>query len=515
MAEPCLLGIDIGTSGSSGVIVDRNLRVLAVDSVSHEVHSPKPGRAEHDAEDVWWTDFARLSTRLLEQSGVDPEMIAGVGVSALHTALLPVDDDGDPLRRGILYGVDTRSTDEIEDLNDRLGEDRIYDVCGNRLSYQSVGPKMLWYRRHEPDRFESTAQFLDATGYVVYRLTGNYTIDKANASFFHPLYDLSALEWADEMFEATGLPRDAVPESRWATDIAGTVTDAAADATGLAAGTPVVVGTGDSIASLVGVAAVTDRDSIFMYGTTGVIYTTLDEEVRSRKLWAFPHCLEDKYVLGGGMATAGAVVRWFADQFGADSGARSGDGDDSSVYQRLDAEAASVPPGADGLIMLPYFSGERTPMNDESARGLLAGLTLSHTQAHVYRAILEGIAYGFRHHLETMRQAGVDPELVRAIGGGAGSDLWRQIVSDVTGVTQEYAATSIGSPLGDAYLAGLGTGVFEDLSTIEAATTVADRTQPDPTTSAVYDECYEVYRSLYPETKSSVHRLADLADGTG
>ena len=507
MGDEYLLGIDIGTSGSSGVIVDSDLTVVASDSVTHDVHAPNPGWVEHDADEVWWHDFRVLSDRLLSAAGIDAGDVAGVGVSTLHAAMLPVDGDGDPLGRAVLYGVDTRSTEEIEILNDRIGEERIYDVAGNALTFQSVGPKILWYKRNEPRKFERTERIVDATGYLVYRLTGNYTMDNAIAGYFHPLYNLSEVAWDDGMFDEVGIPRDLLPDTRWSTEIAGHVTAEAAAATGLAEGTPVIVGTGDAIASLISVGATRGGESIFMYGTTGVIFTTLDEEHRPEGLWALPHCLEGKYIAAGGMATSGAVLRWFRDELAAEERAA-----DEDAYELLDRQAAEVDPGSEGLVLLPYFSGERTPMNDEAARGTITGLTLSHTKAHLYRAILEGIGYGFRHHLEAMRETGVPIRTVRAIGGGARSPLWRQIVSDVTGVTQEYVSDPIGSPLGGAYLAGLGTGVFDDLAPLEASIEVADRTEPDHDTRAIYDEYYDVYRDLYPQTKASMHRLAELGN---
>lgn len=510
MTTEYLLGVDVGTSGSSGAIVDQDLNVIATDEVTHETNVPRPGWAEHDADAIWWHDFTRLSTRLLERADVDASDIAGVGVSALHTNMLPLDEDGEPLRPAILYGVDTRTGEEIDLLNDRIGEERIFDVCGNRLTFQSVGPKILWYKRNEPEKFDRTERILDATGYVVYKLTGEYTIDNANASFFHPLYDLSDLAWDDDMFDEVGISRELLPEPQWASEIAGEVTDDAAEATGLEPGTPVVVGTGDSIASLVGVAAVDDRDAIFMYGTTGIIYTTLAEEARAENLWSFPHCLEGKYVLGGGMATAGAVVRWFKEEFGFEE--RRQASAERDAYDLLNERAAKVDAGADGLVMVPYFSGERTPMNDDAARGLFAGVTLSHTKSHFYRAILEGVGYGFRHHLDEMAAAGVTPDRVTAIGGGARSPVWRQIVSDITGTTQEYVSNPIGAPLGDAYLAGLGTGVFTDLDAIEDATSVSDRTTPNTDHLDVYDDCYAVYRDLYPQTRESMHALSRVGE---
>lgn len=510
MAGDYLLGIDIGTSSSTGILVDSELNLVESAMVPHDKAVPRPGWAEHDADEVWWSDFVTITRRLLEGPDVDPDDILGVGVSAIHPAIVPIDRDGVPLRRGILYGVDTRSTQEIEILNDRIGEDHIYEVSGNSLTFQSVGPKILWYKRNEPEKFERTEKILDATGYVVSQLTGEYTIDNAIAGFFHPLYNLSTLEWEDEMLEAVGIDANLLPEPHWSTEIAGTVTSAAASETGLAEGTPVVVGTGDAQASQISVGAVDPGDAIFMYGTTGVIYTMLEEEQTTPELWAFPHCVEGRYGLAGGMATSGAVVRWFKEEFGGE--AVIGEGTGKASYNRLNDEAADIDPGSEGLVVLPYFSGERTPINDDSARGTIAGLTLSHTKYHVYRAILEGIGYGFRHHLETLKEAQVPIDRVRAIGGGAQSGLWRQIMSDITGTTQEYVSNPIGSPLGSAYLAGMGVGVFEDLDQLDELTEVRTVTEPDATVADTYDEYYSVYRDLYPQMRDSMHRLASLGD---
>lgn len=507
-SETYLLGVDIGTSGSTGIILDTELNVVDSATVSHDTSVPKPGWAEHDADEVWWSDFVQVTNRLLNTTAVPPADIAGVGVSAIHPALLPLNERGEPLRPAILYGVDTRSSEEIELLNERVGRKRIYEACGNALTFQSVGPKILWYKRNEPERFERTETFVDATGYVVAQLTGEYTMDNAIAAFFHPLYDPSELTWNNEMLAEMGLDRSRFPEPQWATDIAGYVTDEAAFKTGLAAGTPVITGTGDALASQVSVGAVDPGDAIFMYGTTGVIYATLAERRSTPELWSFPHCLEGKYAIAGGMATSGAIVRWFRDELAGPTVVEEGTG--KASYDRLNERAAEIAPGSEGLMMLPYFSGERTPINDDSARGTITGLTLSHTAYHVYRAILEGIGYGFRHHVETMERADVSLERVLAIGGGARSDLWRQIVSDITDTTQQYVTNPIGSPLGGAYLAGLGTDVFDGIDRLTELTTIEESTRPDPETTAVYDEYYDVYRDLYPEIRTQMHRLASL-----
>jgi xylulokinase len=511
MAETYLLGVDIGTSGSSGVVVDDELNVVASASTEHEFLVPNPGWLEHDAEETWWNDFVAVSNRLLEESEVDPADIAGVGASAIFAAMQPVDCDGEPLRPAILYGVDTRTTEEIEILNDRIGEEEIYEACGNYLTFQSVGPKILWFKRNEPELFERTERILDATGYVVSKLTGTYAIDNAIASYFHPMYDPEELDWNEEMVKAVGITTEMLPEPRWATDVAGEVTEAAAAETGLEAGTPVTVGTGDALASMVSVGTVDPGEAIFMYGTTGVVFTILEENRAPEGLWSGPFSIEGTYHAGGGMATSGAVLRWFRDEL-ADADRRRADEEGVDAYELLDEQATEVDPGADGLVLLPYFSGERTPITDDAARGTLVGLTLQHTKGHLFRAILEGVGYGFRHHVEAMRDVDVEVGTVRAIGGGARSPLWRRIVSDVTGVSQEYVADPLGSPLGDAFLAGYGTGVFEDIDRVTEEIEVTGRTEPDLDTKNVYDDYYEVYRDLYPQVRDSMHRLADLGE---
>ena len=504
-----LLGIDIGTSGSSGVIVDDDLNIVAASEMEHDFSVPNPGWLEHNAEAVWWNDFVALTRELLADSAVDPADIEGVGVSAIFAVMQPVDGDGDPLRPAILYGVDTRTTEEIERLEERIGEEAIREACGHQLSFQSVGPKVLWFKRNEPDLFEQTAKIVDSTGYVVHKLTGNYTIDNAIASYFHPMYDPEALAWNEEMVRAVGITTDMLPEPGWSTEIAGEVTEAAAAETGLEAGTPVTVGTGDALASMVSVGAVEPGEAIFMYGTTGVVFSVVEALREPEGLWSGPFVFEDTYHAGGGMATSGAILRWFRDEL-ADAERRRADEEGVDPYELLDDQAAAVDPGSDGLVLLPYFSGERTPIMDDAARGSLVGLTLQHTKGHLFRAILEGVGYGFRHHVEAMDEVGIGVDVVRAIGGGARSPLWRGIVSDVTGVSQEYVADPLGSPLGDAFLAGYGTGVFEDVERVEAEIEITGTTEPDPEVGRVYDDYYEVYRDLYPQVRDSMHRLADL-----
>jgi xylulokinase len=510
MDKKYLLGIDIGTLGSKGIIVDYELNVVATQFIEHGLLIPKPGWAEQEADKIWWGDFRKLSKVLLKEAAIDPKDIAGIGVSALFADMLPLDKEGRSLRPGILYGIDTRASKEIKWIEEQIDKERIFDVCGNMLTSQSVGPKILWFKEHEPNKFKKTHKILSATGYIVFKLTGNFTVDNVIASFFHPFFNLSKIKWEDEIFEQIGIPRNLLPQNKWSTEIAGYITEEASKETGFAKGTPVIVGTGDALASLVSVGALKDREAIFMYATTGCIFTTLKEKATNPNLWSFAHCLKGKYSIAGGMATSGAIVRWFRDQFGYKEKKIEKE-KKLDAYQLLDDQAVKIAPGSDGLIILPYFSGERTPLNDELARGTIIGLTLSHTKAHIYRAILESVGYGFRHHLDEMKKSKVLPKRVFAIDGGAKSALWRKIVSNITGVTQEYVSKPLGAPFGDAYLAGLGIGMFKDFKPLLSSVEIEDTTKPNIELKKKYDKYYLIYKKLYPHIKEDVHNLAKLS----
>ncbi|MFD1600359.1 FGGY-family carbohydrate kinase [Halobellus rarus] len=508
--DECLLGFDIGTTNSKGLLIDPDLNVIESASLPHGVSTPEPGWVEHEPSEIWWGEFTELIRELLAVSEIDPERIAGIGISGLAPSVLPLDESGAPLRPGMLYGVDTRAGEEIKLLNEWIGEERILEVCGNSLSFQSAGPKILWLKRNEPEIFERTETIVDAVGYVVSQLTDEYVMDNAVASFFHPLYNLKELEWDAEMFERAGLDPELLPETKWSAEVAGEVTPDAAERTGLAVGTPVVTGAVDAIAALLSVGGVEPGDTVFMYGTTGVVYSTCAEPRTVPGVWSTPHSVEGKYAVGGGMATSGAITEWFADQFAGEAVLDEGVG--KGKYDHLSEEAAEIDPGSEGLVVLPYFSGSRTPLNDDRARGTIAGLTLSHTKYHVYRAILEGVGYGFRHNLEMIEHADVPIGRTFAIGGGAQSDLWRQIVSDITGYEQKYVSDPLGAPLGSAYLAGIGSGVFDGYDALKTSTTAATTTPANPARTAIYDEYYDVYRDLYPAMKDEMHRLASLGN---
>lgn len=489
-----LLGVDIGTSSSKGVIAAADGTVLATAVQPHTVSRPKPGWVEHDPEQIWWGEFVSLTRQLRERV---PGPIAAVGVSGIGPCLLPATADGRPLRPAILYGVDTRASAEIVELTERYGAEAIVARGGSRLTSQAVGPKLLWLRRNEPQVWQETRRFFMASSLIVHRLTGEYILDHHSASQCDPLYDLSHGDWARDLAEdiAPGLE---LPRLHWPTEVVGRVTAEAAEATGIPAGTPVTAGTIDAWAEAVSVGATRPGDLMLMYGTTMFLIQVVDRPTSHPGLWGTTGALPGSYCLAAGMATSGAVVEWLRDLTGRPD------------YAILEQEAAKIPAGSDGLVVLPYFAGERTPLFDDQARGVVAGLTLHHGRGHLYRAVLEAIAYGVRHNLEAMAEAAPPPRRVVAVGGGARS-LWPQIVSDVTGWTQHMPAETIGASYGDAFLAAVSTGLANPH---DDWTRLVDDVVPDPDATAAYAPYYQLYRDLYLNTRQEVHTLTRLATGS-
>jgi len=512
MAKQYLLGVDIGTYESKGVITSVQGEVIGVQVRPHDLSIPRQGWAEHDPEAVWWQGLVEIARRLLEATGVDPRHILSLGISAIAPDLLPVDRSFKPLLPGaILYGIDTRAAEEIDDLNRRLGEQQVFQRCGNSLSAQAVGPKLLWLKRHHPEVFSRADGFVTATTFLVGRLTGRCVIDHLTASAWVPLYDFTAQCWSD--LGAGIVETSRLPEIRWCTDVAGTVTLEAAAETGLAAGTPVIVGTADAAAEAVSAGVVSPGQMMLMYGSTVFMYAVQAEPKTDPRLWAAPYVFPGTSSMAAGTATAGALIRWFRDQFAADLidvEAASG----ANAYAQLAQAAQAVPPGSGGLLVLPYFSGERTPINDPRARGVVFGLTLAHTRDHVFRAILEGIAYGIRHNVDVMGEIGARPTAVMAVGGGTKNLPWLQIVSDVCNLPQIVPEITLGASYGDAFLAGLGAGVISSFHEINRWVRSAKTICPNPAHGDLYNRSFDLYLELYRTNKDLMHRLGACSHAT-
>ena len=510
MGDSLLMGIDVGTYSSKGVLCSPAGEVLAAHQTEHGMSIPRPGWAEHDADGVWWNDVCAISHALMANARASAKDVAAIAVSALGPDLVPLDARGQALRPAILYGIDTRASQEIADLDDRFGAQDMADLAGMALTSQAVGPKILWLRRNEPDIYARTRYMCSASSFLVYRLSGEYVLDYHTASFYNPLFDIRALTWSDRYADAvaSGIP---LPRLAWPGETIGQVTPQAARETGLRPGTPVTTGTMDIVSEAISVGVLHPGDLMLMYGTTTCFVLVLEELAPSETMWLTPYGFPGLYDLAGGMATTGALTRWFRDNFAQQERAAQARGG-PNAYAALTAEAEAVPPGCEGLVLLPYFSGERTPLNDPHARGVIAGLSLAHGRGHLYRAILEATAYGVAHNVQAMRATGAIPRRVVAVGGGAKSELLLQIVCDVTRIEQALPARTIGASYGNAFLAGLATGLLS-LPDLESEWVhIARRFVPHPGRHALYQDYYRIYRDLYRHTVDDVHALVQLGE---
>ena len=485
------LGVDIGTFESKGVLVNSRGEIIAQAARPHEMIVPRAGWAEHDADKDWWGDFVFITRALLAESNIDPKEIQAIGCSAIGPCMLPVDENGNALMNGVLYGVDNRAAVEVDELTVDIGEDVLLGRCGNALTSQSVGPKILWLKRNDPDLFKRTAKIHTSTTYIVQKLTGRTVIDHYTAANFSPLYDVETQDWTTKLTDKI-VDRDMLPDILWSSEIAGTVNAEAARLTGLAEGTRVLTGTIDAAAEAISVGVSSPGKMMIMYGSTIFIIMPTANRVADARLWYAPWLFEGQHASMAGLATSGTLTHWFRDQFAKDLSREE-------AFPVLAEEAATSPPGANGLVMLPYFSGERTPIHDPGAKGTLLGLNLTHTRGDIYRALLEGIALGTAHAIETYSDTGSKPSRLFAVGGGTKNKVWLQTTSDATGMPQIVRKLTVGASYGNAFLAAVATGSAQH-SDIDQWNPVIETVEPDPDVSELFSKRLSLFKRLYQQT---------------
>lgn len=490
-SRPLLLGLDIGTASAKGVLVRPDGRIVAEAQSAHQTSFPRPGWVEHDPESVWWADVVAI-TRQLSAQAASLGTIVGVGVSGIGPCLLPVDAAGTPLRPAILYGIDTRAEAEIAELDERFGREAILARGGSPLTFQAVGPKLLWLQHHEPEVWERTRRFHMASSLVVERLTGEYVLDHHSASQCDPLYDMTEAGWARDWAEIVA-PGLELPRLAWSDEVVGHVHAAGAAATGLPVGTPVVAGAVDAWAEAFSAGVRDPGDTMLMYGTTMFIVGIAEDGRPRAPLWLTMGVSRNVRTVAAGLSASGGVTAWFRDLIA--------DADFGELY----AQAAASPPGAKGLLTLPYFGMARSPLFDARARGVIVGLTLTHNRGDLLRAILEGTAFEVRHNLEVMAEAGAPARRLFAVGGGTRSGVWSRIVTDVTGQPQVVPAQTIGASFGDALLAARGVGLAGPDTRWDSGAQVLE---PDLSLADLYAERYRLFRRLYEDTREEIHALA-------
>ena len=498
-----LLGVDIGTGSSKGVLIESvSGTVLAQSTIPHGVSLPHPGWVEQDAETIWWGEFVQIVKDLLQESGVAPRDILGVGVSGIGPCVLPVDEEFNPLRPAILYGIDTRATAEIEQYLQDLGEEEVFRRAGCELSASAVAPKILWLYNNEPEVYNKARWFLTCQNFIVARLTGKASIDNYTASTYSPIIDVEKRSWIDETTAGIN-PTAKLPQKYWTTEVVGGVTLQAAKTTGLQPGTPIIAGTIDAAAEAVSIGNYSVGDTMGMFGSSNSIIAITSAYTRSKTFWGLNWLFPDQYAVVGGMATVGSLTKWFLETVYRPAP----DAPEQNPYAQMADLLNMSRPGANNLVALPYFEGERTPINDPIARGAFFGLTLRHTQADLYRALLEAVAFGMRHNLEKMADEDIDVKLINAVGGGAKNLGWMQLIANIADVDVRIPQGISGASYGDAILAGIGVGLYKDASQAKVWDEAALQLKPDHADVEVYDRLYRVYLDLYQQTRNLLPSL--------
>lgn len=508
-----LIGTDIGTFGTKSVVVDAEGKILAEAFEETDIISPRPLWAEQWPQ-VWLGAACNTIRSALSRARVDPSEVGGLSISGLYSGSgVPCDERMEPIRPCLIW-MDRRAVEEVKWVRENIGEEEVFRVTGNAIDTYFGFTKMLWLRFREPEAWERTRQLVTIYGYVTYRLTGRVCVDYSSAGNYGGIFDIHRRDWSGEMMEAMGIPRRLFPEEIVESRaVVGEVTEEGSKLSGLRRGTPVCAGGVDAPVAALSMGCTRDGEHSAMVGTS-TCWSVIQDRLRlTPRLISYPHVAYDRERLYtfGGSATSGGMLRWFRDQFGTVEktlGSQVG----LSPYKILDLEAERVPPGSEGLIVLPYFMGERTPIWDPAAKGLIIGLTLNHTRAHVFRALMEGAAYALRHNVETAREHRIPlkPKM-GLVDGGAKSRLWRRIFADVTGFPQVYIEKSPGTPLGDALLAGVGTGAVKGYEAIRDWVEEAETQEPNPATSKLYDEYYRLYLRLYEQNRENFQRLAEIA----
>jgi xylulokinase len=494
------LGIDVSTTATKAILVDGAGAVRAVASREYGFATPRPLWSEQDPQ-LWWEGAQGSIRAVLGESGIDPAHVGAVGLTGQMHGLVLLDEGGRVLRPAILWN-DQRTAAECDEIRARVGRPRLIALTGNDALTGFTAPKLLWVRTHEPSLYARARHVLLPKDYVRFCLTGGYAMDLADGAGTL-LVNLRQRAWSTEVLAALELPAAWLPPLFEGPQITGHVTPAAAGLTGLRAGTPVVAGGGDQSAQAVGVGAVTEGVVALTLGTSGVVFAAAHQPVvePEGRLHAFCHAVPGRWHLMGVMLSAAGSLRWHRDTLAP-----------GTSFDDLLRPANSIPAGAEGLLFLPYLTGERTPYPDPLARAAWVGLTVRHTLPHLTRAVLEGVAFGLRDSFELMTAAGLPPvSQVRVSGGGARSALWRQILADVLHVDLATVNTTEGAAYGAALLAGVGAGAWPTVDAACAATIqLTGQVSPHPADAERYQALYGHYRALYPALQPSFQALAGL-----
>jgi xylulokinase len=491
------LGLDISTTGSKALLVDENGTVIAIASSPHTLQTPKPLWSEQNPSE-WWQAVSTSIRSVLQKAGQDGESVSAVGLTGQMHGLVLLDGAGKVLRPAILWN-DQRTQSQCDEIHRRIGRAKFIQITGNLALAGFTAPKILWVQENEPELYARAEHVLLPKDYIRYRLTSEFAMDKADGAGT-VLFDLKQRTWSAEVLAALDIPARWMPPTFEGPEFTGTISPAASAETGLKAGTPVAAGGGDQAAQAVGVGAVEPGVVALTVGTSGVVFATTPSALvePEGRLHAFCHAVPRMWHFMGVMLSAAGSLQWYRDTLAP-----------NVTFDDLLREAEPVPAGSEGLLFLPYLSGERTPHPDPRARGAWIGLTLRHGRGHLTRSLLEGVSFGLKDIFILIQQAGLgEIRQVRASGGGTKGALWRQILASVLEAELVTVNTTEGAAFGAALLAGVGSGVWENVPAACSATVkITGSTRPDPTQTEAYRRTYALYRELYPTLKPIFNKI--------
>ncbi|MCD8356000.1 MAG: FGGY-family carbohydrate kinase [Clostridia bacterium] len=504
-----LLGTDIGTSGTKTILMDTKGNLIASNLAEYDVLTPRPLWAEQWP-DIWLLAAKSSIRNVVMHSGIDKKQIKGIAISGLYGGSgIPLDADMKPVRPCLIW-MDRRAEEETKWVKENIGEEKLLEVTHNGADPYYGYTKMLWIKNNEPENWAKTKLFLPPNDYVIYDLTGEVAIDYSSAGNIGGIFDMNTRTWSQELMDAMGIPMDMMPQRIVeSTDIVGGLTEAAAKELGLWEGMPVIAGGIDCGAANIGLGVFDSGTYAAAIGTSMCAALVSDKPVKGNGLIVWPYLYDAKhmsYYFAGG-ATAGAIVKWFRNQF-CELEIKTEQEGGPNAYDILNEQAEKLPAGSDGLIVLPYFMGERSPVWDSDAKGTIVGLSLAHTKAHLYRAFLEAVAYSLR---DAMNATGDDlGKSILIAGGVTKSKLWRQIFADVTGYPVICPKHDVEANMGDVMLAGIGTGLLT-YEEVKGWQVLDDPIQPDPERHAQYDRCFAAYKSIYTHLKDDMKALSALS----
>ena len=489
-----ILAIDIGTTSVKALIMTEEGKVAAEASAGHSLYSPMPGWAE-ECPEQWVDGVTRTVHELKEKAAEAFDDVAVIGVCGMVPAIVLLGEDGNVLRNSIQQN-DARCTEQIERLKENIHQQWLFERTGGFTNQQHILPRLLWVKENEPAIWNKVRRIMGSYDYINYLLTGGYSLEK-NWAVESGAWDIHKNRWIDEMLDPYGILKEWLPAVHEPGEVIGTTCTEISRTMGLPAGIPVIAGSADHVAATLACGIVDEGDLLIKFGGAGDILYCTEDIAPDERLFFDIHDISGKYLLNGCMAASGSLLRWYV----------NGILGSIADYAELDAEAEAISAGSDGLVVLPYFLGEKTPIFDPEARGVFFGLTLTHTRAHMYRAILESVIFGFRHHLDVLREKGLEPARIFAADGGAKSPLWCQIAADILGRPVYAFQDGTGSAFGTALLAGHSVGIIKDWTGIKALLPEPAEYKPEPENIEAYNKQYAVYGKLYENTKALMHCL--------